>query len=168
MSLAERLHAALIDAMRSGEPLRRDTIRMAVAAAQNAEKEARRPLTDDELVGVLARQVKGRREAVDAYRAAGREELAAKEEAEGAILAEFLPQPLSQDELRSLVADAIREAGATSPRDLGRVMGLLAPRTRGRADGKAVSGLVVQALAAADLAAHDQRHEGDREDQAAG
>ncbi|HET7677358.1 MAG TPA: GatB/YqeY domain-containing protein [Candidatus Limnocylindrales bacterium] len=155
MTLQERLQAELTSAMRSQDALRRDTLRMAVAAAYNAEKAARRPLSEDEFVGVLAREVKTRRESVEAYRSAGREDLAAKEEAELAILAEFLPQQLSEEELRSMVLAAIDEAGATSARDLGRIMGLLAPRTRGRADGRAVSAMVAQELARRDLERHE-------------
>ena len=127
----------------------------AVAAAYNAAKAARRPLSDDEVITVLSREVKTRRESVEAYEKAGRDELAARETAEIAIIAEFLPQPLAEEELRAMVAAAADEAGATSARDLGRVMGLLAPRTRGRADGKLVSGLVAAELARRDLAAHE-------------
>ncbi len=86
--------------MRSQDALRRDTLRMVTAAAYNAEKAARRPLTDDEVVGVLVREVKKRRESVDAYEQAGRDDLAAREPAEIAIIAEFLPEPLTDDELR--------------------------------------------------------------------
>ena len=154
MSLSDRLQAALKDAMRDRDELRRETLRMAIAAAYNAEKQARRPLTEDELVGVLAREVKTRRESVDAYEKAGRPELAEKERAEVGILSGFLPAQMSEDDLRELVRHAIAETGATSARDLGRVMGILAPRTRGRADGKVVSGIVAQELARTDLAAH--------------
>jgi len=138
--------------MRSGDVLRRDTLRMATNAAYNAEKRQQRPLTEEELVSVLAREVKTRRESVGAFRAGGREDLAAKEEAEIAILSEFMPQPLSDAELRSLVDEAITATGGSSPRDMGRVMGWLTPRTRGRADGKLVSTLVSDRLAAADVA----------------
>ena len=92
---------------------------------------------------------------VEAYQSAGRTDLADKELAEIAILAEFLPAALSEDELDALVTEAIAATGATSPRDLGKVMGWLSPRTRGRADGKVLSGLVASRLAAADLATHD-------------
>lgn len=134
-------------AMRAREALRRDTLRMAVAAVHNAEVAARRPLTEDELIGVLTHEVKSRREAADAYARAGRPDLAAREEAEAAILGEFLPEPLDDSELDALVDAAIAEAGATSPRDLGSVMRLLAPRTRGRADGRQVSERAARALA---------------------
>ena len=155
MTLADQIQASLTAAMRSQDALRRDTLRMVTAAAYNAEKAARRPLTDDEVVGVLVREVKQRRESVDAYEQAGRDDLAARETAEIAIIAEFLPTPLTDDELRTMVAAAIDETGATSARDLGRVMGVLTPRTRGRADGKVVSGLVAQELARRDLVAHE-------------
>ena len=154
MTLAQQIQAALTAAMRSRDELRRDTLRMVVAAAYNAEKAARRPLTDDELIGVLVREVKTRRESVAAYEGGGRDDLAARESAEIAIIGAFLPQPLSEDELREMVQAAIDESGAASARDLGRVMGLLAPRTRGRADGKVLSGLVAQELARRDLVAH--------------
>lgn len=147
MSLSQRLQAEMTSAMRARDELRRGTLRMLVAAAYNAEKAARRPLTDDEVVAVLAREMKTRRESVEAYAKGGRPELAAKEEAEVAIIAEFLPRALSEDELRDLVLAVVDEAGAASPRDLGRVMGLLAPRTRGRADGRTVSAMVAAELA---------------------
>ncbi len=154
MTLQERLKAELTSAMRSQDELRRDTLRMAMAAAQNAEKAARRPLSDDELVGILAREVKTRRESVEAFRNGGRVEMAAREEAEIAVLSELLPAALGEDELRTMISAAIDEVGASSARDLGRVMSVLSPRTRGRADGKMVSGLVAKELARRDLAAH--------------
>jgi uncharacterized protein YqeY len=141
--------------MRGGDALRRDVLRMAVSAAYNVEKRQGTPLTDDELVTVLAREVKTRRESVDAFRAGGREDRASKEEAEIAILAEYLPAALSESDLAALVDQGIDATGATSARDLGKVMGWLSPRTRGRADGKVVSGMVAAALARADLAGHD-------------
>ena len=146
--------------MRSQDSLRRETLRMAIAAVYNAEKAARHTLSDDDVVAVLSREAKRRRESVEAYTNAGRTELAAKEEAELGVLAEFLPQALSEDELRSMVIAAIDESGATSARDLGRVMGILAPRTRGRAEGRVVSGLVAQELARRDVAAHERADHG--------
>ena len=133
-------------AMRSGDALRRDTLRMAESAIYNGEKRDRRAYANDEVAGVLAREVKTRRESVEAFRKGGREDLAAKEEAEIAILSTFLPEQLTQDEIASLVAEAIAATGATTPKDLGKVMGWLAPRTRGRADGRIVSQLVARAL----------------------
>ncbi len=156
MSLKQRIQTDLTAAMRSGDTLRRDVLRMATNAAYNVEKRQQKPLTEDELLGVLSREVKTRRESVDAFRKGGREDLATKEEAEIAILQEFLPKALSDDELRGLVDAAIAETGATSPRDMGKVMGRLAPQTRGRADGKRVSELVAQSLAQSNIAGHDR------------
>lgn len=141
--------------MRAGDGLRRDVLRMAASAAYNVEKRNQKPLTDEEFVAVLAREVKTRRESVEAFRGAGREDLATKEEAEIAVLEEYLPAALSEAEIEALIDEGIAATGASSARDLGKVMGWLAPRTRGRADGKLVSGKVAAALARADLAAHD-------------
>ena len=141
--------------MRGGDALRRDVLRMVANAAYNVEKKQQRDLTEDEFLAVLTREVKTRRESVDAYAKAGRTDLADKEQAEIDILGEYLPQPLTEAELGELVEQAIAATGSASARDLGKVMGWLAPRTRGRADGKVVSGLVAQALARSDLAAHD-------------
>jgi uncharacterized protein YqeY len=141
--------------MRSGDSLRRDVLRMAANSAYNVEKKNQQPLTEDEFLAVLTREVKTRRESVDAYTKAGRQDLAAKEQAEIDILAEYLPQALSEGEIQALVDEGIAATGATSARDLGKVMGWLSPKTRGRADGKVVSGLVAASLARADLAAHD-------------
>ena len=141
--------------MRGGDALRRDVLRMAVSAAYNVEKRNRHPLTEDELLAVLGREVKTRRESVEAFRGAGREDLATKEEAEIAILAGYLPQALTEDEIADLIRQAVSATGASSAREMGKVMGWLAPHTRGRADGKRLSELVVRALASVDLAAHD-------------
>ena len=154
MSLADRLQADMTTAMRDGDALKRDTLRMVLAAAHNAQVAARRPLTDDELVGVLAKEAKSRRESIQAYTSVGRSDLAEKERAEADIIAAYLPAALTEDELRTLIADAISVTGATSARDLGKVMGRLSPSIKGRADGKLVSGLVAQELAKTDLAAH--------------
>lgn len=155
MTLRERLQQETTAAMRSGATLRRDVLRMAQNAIYNAEKAKREPLTEDEVTSLVTREVKTRRESVEAFRSGGREDLASKEEAEIAILTEFLPQGLTEDELRALVDEAVAATGAASPRDLGKVMGWLAPRTRNRADGKVVSGLVAQALAQREFAASD-------------
>ncbi len=147
MTLRERIQSDITAAMRSGDALRRDTLRMAESSIYNAEKRDRRTYSDQEIEGVLAREVKTRRDSVDAFRQAGREELAAKEESEIAILAGFLPEQLGEGEIEALVREAIQETGAATPRDLGKVMGWLAPRTRGRADGRLVSQAVARALA---------------------
>jgi uncharacterized protein len=148
VTLRERIQSEITAAMRSGDALRRDTLRMAESAVYNAEKRDRRTYSDDEVAGVLAREVKTRRESVEAFRKGGREDLASKEESEIAILAGFLPEQLSEAEIAALVETAVAETGATSPRDMGKVMGWLAPRTKGRADGRAVSQAVATVLAA--------------------
>jgi uncharacterized protein len=142
------MQSEITAAMRSGDALRRDTLRMAESAIYNGEKRDRRTYSDDDVAGVLAREVKTRRESIEAFRKGGREDLAAKEEAEIGILAAFLPEQLSDAEIAALVAEAVATTGAAGPRDMGKVMGWLAPRTKGRADGRVVSQAVMQALAA--------------------
>ena len=159
MTLHDQIQASITDAMRRRDAVRRDALRMVAAALYNAEKAALRPLTDDEQLAVLTREVKMRRESVEAYTRAGRPDLAAREQVEADLIRTFMPEPLDEAQLAALVEGAIAETGASSARDLGRVMAVLAPRTRGRADGRVVSGLVAQALTRRDLAAHD--HGGD-------
>lgn len=141
--------------MRSGETLRRDVLRMAQNAVYTVEKRDRRELGDDDVAAILSREVKTRRESIEAFRKGGREDLAAKEEAEIAILSDYLPEQLDDAAIQTLIGEAVAATGASSARDLGKVMGWLSPRTRGRADGRRVSELVAQALARADLAGHD-------------
>jgi len=158
VTLRERLQADTTAAMRSGDALRRDVLRMAQNTMYNIEKAKKVTLSEDEVLGVLTREVKTRRESVEAFRAGGREDLATKEESEIAILQGYLPAALTEAEIGALVDEAVAATGASSARDLGKVMGWLSPKTRGRADGKVVSGLVAQALARADLAGHDTEH----------
>jgi len=150
VSLRDRLDEELKAAMRSSDATRRDALRMVLAAVQKAEKETThgRALTDDEMLGVLTKELKVRNESVETFRAGGRADLVEKEDAAIAVVSEFMPLPLSEAELRALVEEAIAETGAASPRDMGKVMGWLSPKTRGRADGKVVSQLVTQLLAA--------------------
>ena len=148
MSLRDRLDQELKAAMRSNDAVRKDSLRMVLAAVQKAEKEGKHTLADDEMVGVLAKELKTRNESVETFRAGGREDLVEKEEAAIAVVSEFMPKPLSEAELRALVEQAIAETGAASSRDMGKVMGWLSPKTRGRADGKAISQLVTQLLTA--------------------
>jgi uncharacterized protein len=140
--------------MRSGDALRRDVLRMAQNSIYAVEKKDRRELSDDEVVTVITREVKTRRESVEAFRKGGREDLASKEEAEIAILSDYLPEQLDDAAISQLVDEAIAATGASNARDMGKVMGWLSPKTRGRADGRRVSELVASALAKADLAAH--------------
>lgn len=155
MSLRDQIQSDITTAMRGGDALRRDVLRMAANAAYNVEKRNQRPLTEDEYLAVLTKEVKTRRESVEAYTQGGRADLAAKEQAEIDILSGYLPESLSEAEIDALIDEAITATGATSARDLGKVMGWLAPKTRGRADGKVVSGKVASVLARADLAGHD-------------
>lgn len=141
--------------MRSGDALRRDVLRMAQNAVYLVEKRDRRELSDEEIGAVLAREVKTRRESVEAFRKGGREDLAGKEEAEIAILQDYLPEQLDDAAIERLVAEAIAATGPSNARDMGKVMGWLSPRTKGRADGRRVSELVARELARADLADHE-------------
>ena len=147
MTLSDRIESAMRDAMHARDAQRTQTLRMVMAAAHNVKIARGRDLTDDDVVDVLTRQVKQRRESIAMFRDAGREEKAAAEEAEAAILVEFLPQQFTEDEVTSLVRAAIAETGASSPADLGRVMGRVSPQTKGRADGRLVSEVVRRLLA---------------------
>jgi uncharacterized protein len=147
MTLIAELEAELKDAMRAGDTERRDALRLILATLRSAEKELQRPLKEDEELQVLQRERKRRLEAADAFRAGGREEQAEKEERELDVLEEFMPEPLSDDELEEIVDDVIAEVGATSMAAFGRVMADVMPQVAGRADGSAVSQLVREKLA---------------------
>ena len=147
MSLVERIEGEVKDAMLARDALRRDALRLILNSLRAAEKDLQRPLSDDEELQVLQRERKRRNEAADAFRAGGREEQATQEEAELAILEEFMPEPLSEEELERIVDDAIAETGATSLRDMGRVMADVMPQVAGRADGSAVGQIVREKLA---------------------
>ena len=148
MSLRDRLKADVSAAMRSGETLRRDTLRMALSALALVEKELKRDATDDEVLGVIVKAVKTRKESVDAYIAANRADLAEGESAEIAILSTYMPEQMSDADVDALVAEAISATGAASAKEMGKVMGWLGPKTKGRVDGKVLSGKVTAALAA--------------------
>ena len=148
MSLRDQLKADVSAAMRSGETLRRDTLRMALSSLALVEKELKRDATDDEVLGVIVKAVKTRKESVDAYTAANRPDLAEGESAEIAILSTYMPEQLSDADVDALVAEAISTTGAASSKEMGKVMGWLAPKTKGRVDGKVLSGKVTAALAA--------------------
>jgi uncharacterized protein YqeY len=147
VSLIERLEGELKDAMVARDAERRNTLRLILTSLRGAEKELQRPLHDDEELQVLQRERKRRREAAEGFRAGGREEQAGAEERELAVLEEFMPAPLSEEDLEEIVDDAIAEVGATSMRDFGRVMADVMPQVSGRADGSAVSQLVKEKLA---------------------
>ena len=147
MSLIAEIEAEIKDAIRGREQLRADTLRLTLASLRAAEKELGRPLKEEEELQVLQRERKRRAEAAEAFRSAGRDEQAATEEEELEIIEEFMPEALGEDELEQIVDDAIAETGATSLRDLGRVMADVMPQVAGRADGSAVSQLVREKLA---------------------
>jgi len=147
MSLISQLESDLKAAMLERDDARRDTLRLILSSLRSAEKELLRPLSEGEELQVLQRERKRRLEAAEAFRAGGREEQAAAEEAELDVLEEFMPEPLGEEELEGIVDDAIAETGATSLRDLGRVMADVMPQVAGRADGSAVSQLVREKLA---------------------
>jgi uncharacterized protein YqeY len=147
MSLIAEIREQLEDAMREGDTSRRDALRLILSSLQGAEKELQRPLQEAEELQVLQRERKKRLEAAEAFRAGDREEQAAKEDAELEVLEEFMPEPISEDELEQIVDDVIAEVGATSMRDIGRVMADVMPQVAGRTDGSAVSQLVREKLA---------------------
>jgi uncharacterized protein len=147
VSLIERIEGELTAAMRARDRERTETLRLTLSSLRSAEKEVQRPLKEDEELHVLQRERKRRVEAAEAFREGGREEQAAKEERELAVIQEFMPEPISEEELEHIIDDAIAETGATSLRDLGRVMADVMPQVAGRADGSAVSQLVREKLA---------------------
>ena len=149
MTIKETLRADLTEAIRGRNEITSSTIRMVLTAITNEEvagKEAR-VLSDDEVIVVLSREAKKRRESAEAFEAAGRADRAERERAEGEIIARYLPQQLSADELDALIKSAIAETGASGPAGMGQVMKVLAPKIAGRADGGAVSAAVKAALA---------------------
>lgn len=147
-ALKERLRSDLTAAMKARDGVRTRTLRMALTAVSREEVsgKAARELSDDEVVGVLTREAKRRREAADAFAAAGRDEQAAAERAEGAVLAGYLPAQLGDDEITALVTAAIEETGASGMVAMGQVMKAVTPRTAGRADGARVAAEVRRQL----------------------
>ena len=148
MSIKETLRADLTEAIRGRNEITSSTIRMVLTAITNEEvagKEAR-VLSDDEVIVVLSREAKKRREAAEAFEGAGHAEKAALEKSEGEVIAKYLPEQMSEDEIKKLIAAAIAQTGASGPGDMGKVMGVIKGQTAGKADGGTVSGLVKEAL----------------------
>lgn len=147
--LKAKLRNDLTEAIRARDEIKSGTIRMVLTAITNEEVAGKvaKELSDAEVITVLSREAKKRREAAEAYEAAGRADKAALEKSEGEIIAGYLPQQLSESEVAALVAAAIAATGATGPGDMGKVMGILKPQVAGKADGAMVSGLVKTALA---------------------
>jgi len=147
MSRIETIEDELKVAMKARDAERRDALRLILNALKSSEKELMRPLSEDEELQVLRRERKRRLEAADAFRSGGREAQAESEERELEVLEEFMPEPLSEDEIEDIVDDVIAEVGATSMADLGRVMADVMPQIAGRADGSTVSQIVREKLA---------------------
>jgi len=146
MGLKEKLLEDLKEAMRARDELRVSVIRMLRAAVVNAEKERRRELSEEEVLEVISREVKRRMEAASEYERAGREDLAERERREAEILRSYLPEQLSEEEIRELARKVAEEVGAVGRKDMGKVMGNIMPRIRGRAEGRVVSEIVRQIL----------------------
>lgn len=134
------------DAMRSGDPVRKRTLRSALAEIKNAEIEQGEPLEDSEILNVLQKEVKARRETIEGAEQADRQDLIEKAQQEIEVLEKYLPEPLSESELREIVQEAIQESGADSLADIGKVMGKVMPRIRGRAEGKDANRIVRELL----------------------
>lgn len=148
MGLKEKLQSDLTESIRAREETKAGTIRMVLAAITTEEVSGKqaRTLSDAEIITVLSREAKKRREAIDAYAAANRPDLVAKEKSESEVIAAYLPEPLSDHEIEKLIKEAISETGESGPAAMGQVMKLLQPKIAGRADGGKVSGLVKKAL----------------------
>ncbi|RLV48240.1 GatB/YqeY domain-containing protein [Nocardioides mangrovicus] len=148
--LKDRLRADLTTSMKARDSLRASTLRMVLTAVTNAEVagKAARKLSDDDILGVLTTEAKKRREAAEAFDAAGREESAAKERAEAGVIADYLPAQLGEEEIRDLVTSTIADLGVAGdgPRAMGKVMGVVSPQIKGRADGAAVAAEVRRQL----------------------
>jgi uncharacterized protein len=142
MGLSEQLMDDLKDAMRSHQEIRVSTIRLARAAITNEQIEKRRPLEESEILGVLVKQVKQRRESIEEYGKGNRPDLVAREQAEMEILLGYLPQQMTREEIEETARAAIQEMGVTSANDFGKVMSRLSPQLKGRADGRAISEVV--------------------------
>ncbi|MBU6423827.1 MAG: GatB/YqeY domain-containing protein [Chloroflexota bacterium] len=144
--LKARIESDMRASVKAQDVVRRDTLRFALAAVHNEEVERRRELTDEEIVGVLAKQAKMRRESIEAFGKGGRADLVAKETAELRVIEGYLPQQMGRDEIASLARAAIADTGAASPQEQGKVMQKLMPQLKGRAEGKVVAEVVASLL----------------------
>ena len=142
----DRLTEDMKQAMRLGDTTRRDAVRYLRSAVKNLEIERREPPTDEAIIELMGKQAQQRRESIEAFRKFGRDDLVTKEEAELAVIMEYLPAQLSDDEITQLAGAAIDESGAAGPQDMGKVMGRIMPQIRGKAEGKKVSGIVASLL----------------------
>lgn len=142
MSLMEQLTADMKEAMKKGEKERLSVIRLVRGAVRQAEIDGKKTLTDDEVIAVIGKEVKMRRDSIEEFARGGRTDLVEKTQAEIAVLMPYLPKQLSTDEVKKIVADVIAAVGASTAKDMGKVMGALMPRVKGRADGKLVNEIV--------------------------
>ena len=142
MSLMEKLTADLKEAMKHGEKERLSVIRLVRGAVRQAEIDGKKTLSDDEIISVITKEVKMRRDSIEEFERGGRSDLVEKTQAEIAILMPYLPAQLSPDEVKQIIETAVAEVGATTAKDMGKVMGILMPRVKGRADGKLVNEIV--------------------------
>ena len=149
MELKDKIDSDCKTALKSGEKLKVSTLRMILAEVKNAEIAKRGNLSEEELLAVVTREAKKRNESIEEFGKGGREDLVAKESEELAIIQAYLPEQMSDDEVRSILEETIKEVGATSTGDLGKVMAKLMPKIKGKADGKVVQELVKKALGAA-------------------
>lgn len=149
MALADDIQSDMTTAMKARDTEKVATLRMVIAAIRNARVAGGRSgdVTDEEVRDLLTREAKKRSEAADAYAAAGRDELAEKERRELDVIRRYLPEQLSEDELRAVVDESIAETGAIGPGDIGKVMSVVMPKVKGRADGKQVNAMVRERLA---------------------
>lgn len=149
MSIKEQLMEDMKTAMKEREAgkLRLEVIRMVRASIKNIEINEKKDLNDDDVLGVLMKEVKMRQDSLEEFKKANRQELVAQAEQEIAILQKYLPAALGDDELKAIVTEMIAQAGATSPKDMGKVMPLVMAKTKGRADGKKISAMVRELLA---------------------
>jgi hypothetical protein len=145
--MKEELLQDLKEAMKNKDTLKKDTITMLRAAILQVEKDSQKVLNDDEICAIVAKEVKKRKESVKEYEDAGREDIAENLKKEVEILSKYLPEQLTEEDIVKLVDEAIVESGAASPRDMGKVMSILRPKTAGKADGKLVSDIVKEKLA---------------------
>ncbi|WEK53061.1 MAG: GatB/YqeY domain-containing protein [Candidatus Cohnella colombiensis] len=146
MNLAERLNEDMKQALRDGKKFRLQTIRLIRAAIKNQEIEQRRPLDDNDTITILSRELKQRRDSLEDFERAGREDLVSNVTAEIEIISEYLPKQLNEEEVKAIVVQTIQETGASSKADMGKLMGALMPKVKGIADGKLVNGIVQQFL----------------------
>ncbi|MBW7455205.1 GatB/YqeY domain-containing protein [Paenibacillus sepulcri] len=146
MNLSERLNDDMKQAMRGQEKFKLSTIRMIRASIKNLEIDLKRPLDDNEVLDILSREIKQRKDSLQEFEKAGRDDLAKDVAAEIEIISVYLPQQLTEEEIKEIVQQTIAETGASSKADMGKVMSALMPKTKGRADGKLVNTYVQQFL----------------------